>query len=158
RVDRAVAERSAVDATDRSELLAAVRRPAHDADQREVRQHEPRRDVERGRGALAPRAYLLRDAARPPAQLAGALHAPPCDFRFGTSADSEAAFLAFVERPGEPTHRFEAPDEHVVQRDEVLDVGRRVRALLAADRASRPVGEAIALGEPDVEESLDERR
>ena len=47
------------------ELLAGARRALHDAGEREVGEHEARRDVERRRGALAPRRDLLRDAARP---------------------------------------------------------------------------------------------
>ena len=76
----------------------------------------------------------------------------------GPGAHAQAALLALVGRPLEPAHRLEPRDEHVVQREQVLDVGRGVEALVERERPAGPVGEAVALGEPHVEEPLDERR
>ena len=121
---------AAVDAANRGQLLAVAGRAAHDADQREVRQHEARRHVEARRRAFAPRAHLLRDAAGLAAQLAGALHAPPRELGLGPGADAQAPLLALVGRPVQAAHRFEPFDEHVVQREEVLDVGRGVEPLV----------------------------
>ena len=75
----------------------------------------------------------------------------------GRVADALAPLLALVGRPLEPTDRVEPLDELVVQREEVLDVGGRVDALLGAQRAARPVGEPVALGEPRAEQPLDRR-
>ncbi len=133
-------------------------RAAHDPDQGKVGEHEAGRDVERGGRALAPGSDLLGDAARAAAELTGSLHAPPRDLRLRSGAHPQAPFLALVERPAQPAHRLEAGNQHVVEREQVFDVGRGVGPLLDAQRPPRPVGEAIALRQAHVEETLDERR
>ena len=47
----------------------------------------------------------------------------------GPRAHALPAVLALVERPLEPADRLEPVDERVLQREQVLDVGGRVRAL-----------------------------
>ena len=135
-VGRAVAQRRPSTPRIAVELLAGARRAAA-----RCRSSARSESTKRGGtssalgGALAPRGDLLRDAAPTAAQLARALDAPPRDLGLGPGADALAALLALVGRPLEPAHRLEARDEHVVQREEVLDVGRRVDALLGAAAA-----------------------
>ena len=133
-VGRAVAQPS-VDAADPGEVVAAARRPLHDAREREVGEHEAGGHVEALGGPLAPRRDLLRDAAAAAAQLARALDPPPRGLGVGPRADALPPLLALVGRPLEPAHRVEPAHELVVQREEVLDVGRRVDALLDAAAA-----------------------
>ncbi len=116
------------------------------------------RDVERLRSVLAPRRDLLRDSSPGAAQLARTLDAPPRGVGVGAGADALAPFFAFVGRPNEAAHLVEGFHELVVQRQQVLNVGGRVGALLDAQRPARPVGEAVALGEPGAEQLLDGRR
>ena len=158
-VGRAVAQRPAVDAADRRELLAVARRAAHDPDQREVGEHEARRYVERRGGAFAPRADLLGDAARPvPRSWRAPFMRHHASVGLGPGAHAQAALFALVGCPLEPAHRFEPRDEHVLQREQVLDVGGRVEPLVDGQRAAGPVGEPVAFREPHVEEAFDERR
>ena len=131
---RAVAQAS-VDAADAAELLAAARRTLHEPDEREVGEHVARRHVEASAVRSRQAADLLRDAARLPAQLARALDPPPRDLGLGACADALPALLALVGGPLEPAHRLESRDELVVQREQVLDVGRRVDALFGASAA-----------------------
>ena len=63
-----------------------------------------------------------------PAQLARALDPPPRELGFGARAHALPAVLALVERPLEPADRLEPFDERVLQREQVLDVGRGVDA------------------------------
>ena len=117
-----------------------MRRSLHDSREREIRQDVARRHVERLGGAFAPRRDFLRDTARLSSELARTFDAPPRDFRFGPRAYALPALLTFTERPGQPARFLEPRHERVVQREQVLDVGRGVRALLepAVDAGSNP--------------------
>ena len=131
-VVRGVVAEAAVDAPDPGEVFAVARRPLHDAGEREVGEHEPGGDVEPFGGPLPPGRDLLGDAAPGAAELARALDAPPRGLGVGALPDAPAPLLAFVGGPLEPADRVEPLHELVVQREQVLDVGRGVHALLDA--------------------------
>ncbi len=57
-----------------------------------------------------------------------------------------------------PAHRLETRHQHVLQFEEMLDVGGGVGPLVGIQRATCPVGEPVTFGEPHVEEALHQRR
>src|SRR5437763_10869447 len=146
-----------VDAADRRELFSSARRPVDDAGKREIRQYEPRWDVEGRSGSLSPRGDCLRDTARPTAQLARALDAPPRRFWPRPCPNFDAPPFALVERPRQPACFFESLDKAVVQREEGGHVGSGVHAPFIGKWSPRPVCEPVALPEPYGEHAVGQR-
>jgi hypothetical protein len=157
-VGRAAAQVALVEPAHATEILDGHRRPLRDPDERKVRQDEPHRLVDLGGSALTPRRDGLGDTHGATAQLARLLDAPPRFVRTAVHGGPPAQLLALVERPVEAAVPFQVGTQVVVERQEVLDVGCRVRALVLRERAAQPVREAVALRQPNAELAFDERR
>ena len=140
------------------ELLAGARRALHDARERELGEHVAGRHVERFGGAFPPRRDLLRDTARPAAQLARALDAPPRGLRdrAGCARVCRRSSHSSSAHSSRPTASSRSTSSSC-SASRCSTSAAAYDALLGAQRPARPVGQPVALREPDAEQPLDER-
>ena len=110
------------------------------------------RDVARPRPPLAPGGHRPGHPAGSRLERADLLQPQPGAVGIGAAGRAGAQLLAPVERP---TPRGRAPRssaiEHVVQLEQVGDVGGGVLALVVGERAAQPVGQPVALGDGDLQ-------
>ena len=146
-----------IGAADAAELLNA-HRIALDERQQRIVGHDPlARDVAALGAVLAPGGKLARNAQLMAATRVDALDLAECLMPVGAVVRLVCQRAQLVEHPVHAAQLAQAAHHLGIGDDQILDVIDRVLNLLIAQRAARPIGQRLGLGQRYAAERLNER-
>jgi hypothetical protein len=123
-----------------------------DLDQRAVAEHLERRAIHLPRAAIAHEVELAQHRQRLRIELARALDAQVAELvELAIGPAPPAQRLELLLRPAVALRVLELAPEPLGERQQIQHVGRRIAHLLLRERAARPVGALLVLGQVHVE-------